>query len=180
MAKGKPKKAPKPVNDLPLFALMERMSRAAEDVAPLLVAPTAPPGPGDCDSEIIRLRTCDYFSKGLDAAHAAGKDRQDIAAQIGRLTNQDNYSKLRLDKLAAPSQEQYYPRPAEIIAHCLATGDTSLITYLADRCGLHAVTSKEYALVKLGEVVQAENETDKAKTAILAQVSAAMNLEAAK
>ena len=161
---------PSPVKSgpgLPLLDLITEVKQRTETLAELRNQPKPPPAEGALQlSEVVS----GLVAKSLDFASAADMDRHDIAAKMSRLTGNE-YTKGRLDKLAAPSQEGYDIKAWELPALMLATGCPDLLAYLAGQAGYHLVDDAEYTLVELGRVAHAKGTLDEQQSRLLLLVS---------
>lgn len=152
---------------LPLIELIVEMRQRTEALAELRNQPKQSPAEGALQlSEVVS----GLVAKSLDAASRAGMDRHDIAAKMSRLTGNE-YTKSRLDKLAAPSQDGYDIKAWELPALMLATGCPEVLGYLARQAGRHLVDEAEYTLVELGRVAHAKGALDEQQSRLLALVS---------
>lgn len=171
MAKKKEKSLDQRAKDYPLLAAIQEAKTRIEEMEPLLEKQASKPEQGDLDGGVIRLKVCHHVAKGLDLANREHDlDRHAAAAEVARLTGQDGYNAARLNKLAAPSQEQYVIRPDEIVAHRWVCDYTGLIEYLAELCGLRVVTPQDYALIEAGRLVAARQEAQAIITGIVSRV----------
>lgn len=87
-------------------------------------------------------------SDALAFAKAQGRDRFAVASDMSRLTGRD-MTKNMLDRYAAPSADDWrFPLEA-LPALVKATGDTRLVTLIAEACGFKALPGEATAVAEL-------------------------------
>ncbi|MDP1980508.1 hypothetical protein [Undibacterium sp.] len=97
----------------------------------------------------------DVLVDTLAAAKVAGHDRFDVATKISRLSNR-SLTKDMLDQYCANSAEgKRFPLEA-LPALTVATGDYSLLEYIADACGCRILRGEEAMVAELGALAMQE------------------------
>lgn len=92
-----------------------------------------------------------------DAIRVCGKDRYQIAADMGRLLGRE-VSVNTLDKYTSEAAEEHHPSLETAIAFDAATGQMALVGLFAAKLGGRVLPGKESLLAELGRLEQMKGE----------------------
>jgi hypothetical protein len=97
----------------------------------------------------------DTLTDVLSAAKLQGMDREEVCAQIARLSN-FHITKPTMNNYCAPSAEQrHFPLEA-LPALTVATGDFRLLELIAEKCGCRILRGDEAVVAELGALAMQE------------------------
>lgn len=100
-----------------------------------------------------------------DAIRASGKDRYQIAADMGRLLGRE-VSVNTLDKYTSEAAEEHHPSLETAIAFDAATGQMTLASLFASKLGCRVLPGKESLQAELGRLEMLKSDIAKQERAI--------------
>jgi hypothetical protein len=100
-----------------------------------------------------------------EAIRECGKDRYQIAADMGRLLGRD-ISVNTLDKYTSEAAEEHHPSLETAIAFDAATGKLNLVALFAEKLGCRVLPGKASLLAELGRLEQMKGEIASQERAI--------------